>query len=135
MKELTDQALNDKAAPVSENKLEPADFITLKERKSQDDAVKVIGEQSLRDGKVSAFLVAGGQGTRLGFDGPKGMYPVSPVRKKCLFQMHAENLLAIGNKFGKSIPWYIMTSQTNNQITKDSFEENEYFGYDKKDGK
>jgi UDP-N-acetylglucosamine/UDP-N-acetylgalactosamine diphosphorylase len=133
MKELTDQALNDKAAPVSENKLEPADFITLKERKSQDDAVKVIGEQSLRDGKVSAFLVAGGQGTRLGFDGPKGMYPVSPVRKKCLFQMHAENLLAIGNKFGKSIPWYIMTSQTNNQITKDSFEENEYFGYDKKD--
>jgi len=133
LKELTDHALNTKSVPVSDNKIEPADFITLKERKSQDDAARVIGEQNLRDGKVCAFLVAGGQGTRLGFDGPKGMYPVSPVRKKCLFQMHAEKLLARGNKFGKSIPWYIMTSQTNNQTTSDSFEKNDYFGYDKKD--
>ncbi len=133
MQELINQAFNQNDTMSHESKLEPADFITLKERKSQDSDVLQIGEQALRSGKVAAFLVAGGQGTRLGFDGPKGMYPVTPVQKKSLFQLHAEKLQATGIKYGKAIPWYIMTSQTNNEQTEKFFKENHYFGYDKND--
>ncbi|MHC4215447.1 MAG: UTP--glucose-1-phosphate uridylyltransferase, partial [Planctomycetota bacterium] len=72
-------------------------------------AVKV-GEDLIRAGKVAGFVVAGGQGTRLGFDGPKGNYPISPVKNKTLFQIFAENLLATANKYDTTIPFYIMTS-------------------------
>lgn len=130
---LIHQALHEKKIAVQKDRLEPAEFITLKEREQRDDQVNPIGEQALRDGKVAAFLVAGGQGTRLGFDGPKGMYPVTPVRKKSLFQLHAEKLLAIGGRYGSNVPWYIMTSQTNNQQTIDFFKDNNYFGYNKND--
>jgi len=131
--ELTNLALNDRGEAVTDHKLEPADFITLKERESLDKAAIKIGEENLKNGKVAAFLVAGGQGTRLGFDGPKGKYPVTPVQKKSLFQLHAEKLLAVGNKYDKVIPWYIMTSQTNYQQTTDFYKEKDYFGYDQAD--
>ncbi|HEX8523062.1 MAG TPA: UTP--glucose-1-phosphate uridylyltransferase, partial [Tepidisphaeraceae bacterium] len=67
------------------------------------------GEELLREGKVGAFLVAGGQGTRLGYDGPKGEYPVTPIKNKPLFQVFAEQLLAYSRDFGKAIAWYVMT--------------------------
>jgi UDP-N-acetylglucosamine/UDP-N-acetylgalactosamine diphosphorylase len=87
------------------------------------------GEQLLRDGKVAAFLVAGGQGTRLGYDGPKGEYPVTPVKSKPLFQVFAEQLLAHSRDSGKSIPWYIMTSDANDAATRAFFKKSAYFGY------
>jgi UDP-N-acetylglucosamine/UDP-N-acetylgalactosamine diphosphorylase len=62
------------------------------------------GEQHVRDGKVAAFLVAGGQGTRLGFDGPKGAYPVGPVSGKSLFQIHGEKIRAYSKKYDTVIP-------------------------------
>ena len=131
--ELTNQAFENIGDVVTDHRLEPADFITLKERESQDEIAIEIGERAIANGKVAAFLVAGGQGTRLGFDGPKGKYPVSPVKKKSLFQLHAEKLLAIGKKYGNTLPWYIMTSQTNYEQTTDFFKERDYFGYDQKD--
>ena len=88
------------------------------------------GQQLLREGKVGAFLVAGGQGTRLGYDGPKGEYPVTPIKSKPLFQVFAEQLLAHGRAAGKTIPWYIMTSETNDAATRAFFEKNHHFGYD-----
>jgi UDP-N-acetylglucosamine/UDP-N-acetylgalactosamine diphosphorylase len=133
LNEQTNQALKNTGSLVTDHKLEPADFITLKERESQDEAAQKIGELALRNGKIAAFLVAGGQGTRLGFDGPKGKYPVTPVKKKSLFQLHAEKLLAIGKKHSKMVPWYIMTSQTNYQQTADFFKEKDYFGYEPND--
>jgi UDP-N-acetylglucosamine/UDP-N-acetylgalactosamine diphosphorylase len=86
------------------------------------------GQELLREGKLAAFLVAGGQGTRLGYDGPKGQYPVTPVKNKPLFQVFAEQLLAHGKQFGKAVPWYIMTSDVNDAATRAFFLANNYFG-------
>lgn len=91
------------------------------------------GEQLLKEGKVAAFLVAGGQGTRLGYDGPKGEFPVTPIKNKPLFQVFAEQLLAHTRRSGKSIPWYLMTSDANDARTRAFFEQNSYFGYPKAD--
>jgi len=91
------------------------------------------GRQLLRQGKVGAFLVAGGQGTRLGYDGPKGEFPVTPIRAKPLFQVFAEQLLAQGRDCGRAIPWYIMTSDTNDAATRAFFRKHNHFGCDAKD--
>ena len=90
------------------------------------------GEDLIRQGKVAGFIVAGGQGTRLGFDGPKGNYPISPIKKKTLFQIFAENLLAASKKYGATIPLYIMTSPLNHDATVKIFESADYYGLDKK---
>lgn len=90
-----------------------------------------LGESLIRQGKVAGFVVAGGQGTRLGFDGPKGNYPISPVRKKTLFQLFAENLLAASKKYSTTIPFYIMTSPLNHAATVSIFEESDYYGLGK----
>lgn len=91
------------------------------------------GEELLRQGKVAAFLVAGGQGTRLGYDGPKGEYAVTPIKNKPLFQVFAEQLLSHSRRSGKSIPWYIMTSEANDARTREYFASKNYFGYPKAD--
>src|SRR3954447_22060637 len=87
------------------------------------------GHELLRQGKIGAFLVAGGQGTRLGYDGPKGEYPVTPVKNKPLFQVFAEQLLAHSRDAGKTIPWYIMTSEVNDAPTRAFFKKHNNFGY------
>jgi len=91
-----------------------------------------LGEDFLRRGKVAVFLVAGGQGTRLGFDGPKGCYPVSPVKGKSLFQLFAENIACLQRKYANDLKWYIMTSSENNSRTRSFFRENAFFGLSEK---
>ena len=86
------------------------------------------GEALVRAGKVASFTVAGGQGTRLGYDGPKGTLPVSPIRKKTLFQLFAEQILGVSQKYETVIPWYIMCSPLNLEATISHFEENGYYG-------
>jgi len=86
------------------------------------------GEAALRTGRVAAFTVAGGQGTRLGFDGPKGSYGVSPVLQNSLFQIFAEKILAASRLFGRPVPWFIMTSDLNHEETVAFFETHHYFG-------
>ena len=86
------------------------------------------GETALRAGRVAAFTVAGGQGTRLGYDGPKGTFPVTPVLQKTLFQVFAEKIAAAGKRYGASIPWLIMTSHQNHAATEAFFVEHGYFG-------
>ena len=84
------------------------------------------GEEALRNGQVAAVIVAGGQGTRLGFDQPKGMFPIGPVSKRTLFQFFADRLLAVNERYGCRIPLYIMTSEATDQQTVDYFAENNY---------
>jgi UDP-N-acetylglucosamine/UDP-N-acetylgalactosamine diphosphorylase len=108
--------------------LETAEIISLKERKKNDTEALTIGEKELARGKVAAVLVAGGQSTRLGYHSPKGKFPITPVKQKSLFQLHAENLLAMCRKYKTSIPWYIMTSKINYQETVTFFEQHDYFG-------
>ena len=90
------------------------------------------GEAELRAGRVAALVVAGGQGSRLGFDGPKGCFPVGPVTDAPLFFFHARKLLALETRFGRPVPFYIMTSETNDAATRACFRENGFFGLDEK---
>lgn len=86
------------------------------------------GQALLRAGRVAGFTVAGGQGTRLGYDGPKGTFPVSPIQNKTLFQIFAENIWRAQEKYGCTIPWYVMTSPINDGPTREFFKANAYFG-------
>ncbi len=86
------------------------------------------GEQAIRAGRVAAFTVAGGQGTRLGFDGPKGAYRISPIRNAPLFQIFAESLLGIERRYGRRPRWYIMTSPANHAETTAFFAQHAFFG-------
>jgi UDP-N-acetylglucosamine/UDP-N-acetylgalactosamine diphosphorylase len=86
------------------------------------------GKDLIAAGKVAAFVVAGGQGTRLGFDGPKGNFPITPVKEKTLFQIFAEKITAASRKYDAPITWYIMTSPMNYTETVEIFKENSYFG-------
>jgi UDP-N-acetylglucosamine/UDP-N-acetylgalactosamine diphosphorylase len=86
------------------------------------------GAEMLRRGEVGVILVAGGQGSRLGFEGPKGAFPVGPVSQATLFEIHCRKILALERKFGASIPLYIMTSQTNDAATRSFLGDHGRFG-------
>ncbi len=89
------------------------------------------GESLIAGGKVACFTVAGGQGSRLGYEGPKGCYPTSCATEKPLFQLFAEAIRANEVKHGCTIPWYIMTSPLNHTASVSFFESNAYFGLDR----
>jgi UDP-N-acetylglucosamine/UDP-N-acetylgalactosamine diphosphorylase len=91
-----------------------------------------LGKELIRQSKVAAFVVAGGQGTRLGFDGPKGNFPISPVKNKTLFQIFAESIAAASQKYQAVCPWYIMSSPLNHAETVEIFRSNGYYGLDEK---
>jgi UDP-N-acetylglucosamine/UDP-N-acetylgalactosamine diphosphorylase len=115
------------------DKLAPAPYIPLPEHGGEEEAwISAQGEgaKALSAGKIAAFVVAGGQGTRLGFDGPKGTFPVTPVTGKSLFQVFAEKIRRAEQRFGTTIPWYVMTSQINHNDTVAFFNEHQYFGLD-----
>ena len=88
------------------------------------------GETALRSGQVGAVVVAGGQGTRLGFDKPKGMFPIGPISKRTLFEVFADRLLAIGKRYGVTVPFYVMTSEATDADTRQYFESNNHLGLD-----
>lgn len=92
-----------------------------------------LGVEFIKSEKFAILMVAGGQGTRLGFDGPKGCYPIGPVTGKSLFKFHAEKILAYTSKYKISIPWLIMTSIQNHDLTQSFFKENNYFGLNQSD--
>jgi len=86
------------------------------------------GCEALDEGQVAVVLVAGGQGTRLGFDHPKGMYPVGPVSDSTLFKILAEKIVALGRRHGRPLPFCIMTSHATHAETIEYFEANDRFG-------
>lgn len=91
-----------------------------------------LGESIIKSNQLAIVTMAGGQGTRLGYKGPKGTYMLNlkPL-KKSLFQIMAENIIESNNKYNTIIPWYIMTSNENNKQTQEFFEINDFFGYPK----
>lgn len=100
---------------------------------SGPDRFSQLGFELIAAGKVAALVVAGGQGTRLGYDGPKGCFSVSPVEGKSLFQLFAQQIHATGRRAGRPIRWYIMTSPANDESTRAYFHEKAYFGLDAAD--
>jgi UDP-N-acetylglucosamine/UDP-N-acetylgalactosamine diphosphorylase len=116
------------ALPKDIQPVKPFPRVADAERRDLYQQAEARGRELLLGGKVAAFLVAGGQGTRLGYDGPKGEYPVTPVQGKPLFQVFAEQLLNHGKAFGKPVPWYLMTSDVNDAATRAFFKKNNFFG-------
>jgi UDP-N-acetylglucosamine/UDP-N-acetylgalactosamine diphosphorylase len=109
----------------SADRIEPIPVVSLD---ADDRAARRCGEGVLRRGEVAALVVAGGQGSRLGFDQPKGMYPIGPVTHKSLFQLHAESMLALGRRHGWPVPLLVMTSPATYVETRAFFAEQRYFG-------
>jgi len=91
----------------------------------------VAGEEALSAGKVAVVVVAGGQGTRLGFDAPKGTYPIGAVSGATLFEIHIEKLVALGRRYGRPIPLYVMTSPENHEATREFLEQHDGFGLER----
>jgi phosphomannomutase len=114
--------LTKKETELTEENITPMNFEMLRTNPKYEEFEKN-GKEILERGKAAAFLIAGGQGSRLGFDGPKGVFRLDALGKS-IFQIHAENIL----KLGKNIPWVIMTSPLNNKDTIEHFEQNNYFG-------
>ncbi len=111
-------------------KAEPPPAIRLNEtrpRFSRQEAYAA-GERAIRQGLLGTIIVAGGQGTRLGFEHPKGMFPIGPLSGRTLFQMLADRLLAVMKRYAVSIPMYVMTSPATDAETRDFFEANKRFG-------
>jgi len=102
------------------SRAKPPDAVRREELAAHRHA-KSIGEEAIRAGKVAMILVAGGQGTRLGFDLPKGMFRIGPVSNRTLFAMHVDSLRGAMKKYGVEIPLLIMTSPATDQQTKDYF--------------
>ncbi|MGR3309645.1 MAG: UTP--glucose-1-phosphate uridylyltransferase [Candidatus Brocadiales bacterium] len=110
--------------------IEPPDVVPIPKSTAQLKAAseaKTIGEEALCEGKVAVLTVAGGAGTRLGAGAPKGTLPIGPITDKSLFQLHAEKISAMGKRYKREIPWFIMTSEANNEQTKKFFQDNRFF--------
>lgn len=92
------------------------------------EAARKTGVELLAGGKVAVITVAGGQGSRLGFDHPKGMFPIGPVTERTLFQIFAEQIQSRRTESGAAVPWLIMTSSATHQETVAFFKANQFFG-------
>lgn len=129
---LTKEYVLQKPVTAIPDDLSPAPFFPLvpqtDEQKELYAKAKETGKALISAGKVAALTVAGGQGTRLGYNAPKGTFPITPVRKKTLFQYFAESLARVSEKYGFQIPWLIMTSELNDADTRAFFKKNDFFG-------
>jgi UDP-N-acetylglucosamine/UDP-N-acetylgalactosamine diphosphorylase len=98
--------------------------------REREARARTAGEDLLRAGGVAAVLLAGGQGTRLGFDGPKGLFPFAPISGRTLFAHHAAKIAALRTRYATDLPWYVLTSPQNDDATRAAFEEAGWFGLD-----
>ena len=116
-----------------EGKIEPLKYLDkAKLTEKQKEKFDTLGQEIIKAGEYAVVTMAGGQGTRLGHPGPKGTFKLDVYGKgKYLFEILTENLKEANQKYGVTIPWYIMTSKDNNAETVTFLEKNNYFGYDK----
>ena len=92
-----------------------------------------LGQAALDRGRVAVFVVAGGQGTRLGLSVPKGIFPVGPVSSRTLFEIQAQKIRGLARRIQRPVPWYVMTSPATDADTRAFFEEARFFGLDPAD--
>lgn len=112
-------------------KQEPLSAIEVSEIEKKKASYEKIGLDAIKAGKIGAVLLAGGQGTRLGSDGPKGKYNIGITKDLFIFECLINNLLDVTNKAGCFVPLYVMTSDKNHEETVSFFKEKNYFGYPK----
>lgn len=113
------------------DKIEPIEYLDKYRLNEKYKYYEDIGKKAIREGKLAAVTMAGGQGTRLGHEGPKGTFDIGLDSHKSLFEILADSLKEEGKKYGVTIPWFIMTSKENNKQTLEFFEKHKYFGYHK----
>lgn len=117
----------------SDVKIEPIDFVDkAKLSKEEYDKYEKIGEEKIKSGKLAVVTMAGGQGTRLGHTGPKGTYDLGLDTHKSIFEILCDTLKEARSKYKVDIPWYIMTSEENNDETERFFKSHNFFGYPEK---
>jgi UDP-N-acetylglucosamine/UDP-N-acetylgalactosamine diphosphorylase len=128
---IADLVVTENSAVPPVDRVQPIDVVRL----PQTDGERVVrrraggmGADALAAGEVGVILVAGGSGTRLGYEGPKGTFPIGPVSSASLFQIHAEKVAALVARYGRPIPLYIMTSPENHEVTIAFFESHGRFG-------
>ncbi len=123
--------VSDGAHDVAKGKIEPLGAVTLDTIRENQDSYRETGLEAIRQCKVGAVLLAGGQGTRLGLDKPKGMLNVGIHRELYLFEQLINNLMDVVKQADAWVPLFVMTSEKNNADTTAFFEDNDYFGYNK----
>lgn len=107
----------------------PLDAVEVAEIEARKDEFKEIGLKAIRECKVGAVLLAGGQGTRLGLDKPKGTLNIGLTKELYLFEQLVRNLQEVTDEAGAYVPFYVMTSNINHDDTVEFFKEHDYFGY------
>ena len=130
LNKLYDKAI--KNEKVENSKIEPIPYIE-KDKLSEEEKehYKKIGENIIRNNEYAVVTMAGGQGSRLGHDGPKGTFDFGLENHKSIFEVLCDGLKETYEKYNVYIPWYIMTSRQNNEDTINFFKKNNYFGYSK----
>ena len=109
----------------------PLGAMELPEIEQKKAQFKEVGLEAIRAGKVGAILLAGGQGTRLGFDKAKGMFNIGETKELYIFEQLVRNLQKVTEEAGCFVPMYVMTSEKNDAQTREFFAEHDFFGYDK----
>lgn len=109
----------------------PANTVSLKEIARRNVQYREVGVKFLKEGRVAAVLLAGGQGTRLGFDKPKGMFNIGETRNLSIFEQLINNIKDVTTDTGRNVTLFIMTSDVNDSDTRGFFKANNYFGYPK----
>lgn len=110
--------------------IEPIPSLKYTEISNQISQLESVGIKSIQNNEVAVLLLAGGMGTRLGSDNPKGMYNIGKTKDVYIFQCLFENLLKVVKQAGTPIPFFIMTSEKNNESTISFLKQHNYFGYD-----
>lgn len=120
-----------KQVDVQETNITPIEYLDKDKLNGYYRSFQETGEKAIRSGKLAAVTMAGGQGTRLGHNGPKGTFDIGLDSHKSLFELLSDSLKEQGKKYGVIIPWFIMTSKENNDATIEFFAKNRFFGYEK----
>jgi UDP-N-acetylglucosamine/UDP-N-acetylgalactosamine diphosphorylase len=116
------------AEPPPLGDVEPPEVVTLAEQEARSAELREAGEDAYRDGRVAVLMVAGGQGTRLGWPGPKGTFPLGPHSGKTIYALQAEKVLALSRRIGRDVPLLVLTSPATDEETREHFRAHGDFG-------
>jgi UDP-N-acetylglucosamine/UDP-N-acetylgalactosamine diphosphorylase len=122
------EELREHAGTIDTSAVGSSRVVTFAERAKRAAELEAAGEAAYRSGQVAVLMVAGGQGTRLGFSGPKGCFGVAPHSGKTIYQLQAEKVLSLSRRIGRAVPFLVMTSPMTDAETREFFAANGWFG-------